>query len=165
LWQVAEVAGRHGPLLARLPPEEHSPLPEMTPFDETIADYSGLHLTTGPHLMAYLRADLEGSGVLPLASLDACRDGEAVRTAGAVIVRQRPGTARGFVFFTLEDETGTVQAIVPPDLYRANRQLIVTSPLLIVDGTLQKRDGTLSVKARRFEGIHAVAPLESHDFY
>ncbi|HQN97204.1 MAG TPA: error-prone DNA polymerase, partial [Thermoanaerobaculales bacterium] len=158
LWQVAEVAGRHGPLLARLPPEESSPLPEMTPFDETIADYSGLHLTTGPHLMAYLRADMDRRGVLPLAELSRRPDGEGVRTAGAVIVRQRPGTARGFVFFTMEDETGTVQAIVPPDLYRANRRLIVTSPLLIVDGTLQKRDGTLSVKARRFEGIHAVAP-------
>ena len=57
--------------------------------------------------------------MLPLASLERGRDGEAVRTAGAVIVRQRPGTARGFVFFTLEDETGTVQAIVPPDLFRA----------------------------------------------
>lgn len=64
-------------------------------------------------------------------------DGDAVRAAGAVLVRQRPGTAHGFVFFTLEDETGTVQAIVPPDLFRANRQLIVTSPLLIVDGTLK----------------------------
>jgi len=157
LWQVAEVAGRHGPLLARLPPEES--------FDETIADYSGLHLTTGPHLMAYLRADMDRRGVLPLAELSRRPDGEGVRTAGAVIVRQRPGTARGFVFFTMEDETGTVQAIVPPDLYRANRRLIVTSPLLIVDGTLQKRDGTLSVKARRFEGIHAVAPIRSHDFH
>ncbi|PWB72185.1 MAG: error-prone DNA polymerase, partial [Holophagae bacterium] len=83
LWQVAEVAGRHGPLLARLPPEAHSPLPEMTPFDETIADYSGLHLTTGPHLMAYLRAGLAQTGVLPLAELERRRDGEAVRTAGA----------------------------------------------------------------------------------
>jgi error-prone DNA polymerase len=165
LWQVAEVAGRHGPLLAKLPPEDDSPLPEMTPLDETIADYSGLHLTTGPHLMAHLREDLGSRGVLPRASLERGRDGEAVRAAGAVIVRQRPSTARGFVFFTLEDETGTVQAIVPPDLYRANRPLIVTSPLLIVDGTLQKRDGTLSVKARRFEAIRAEAPLRSHDFH
>ncbi len=165
LWQVAEVAGRRGPLLANLPPEPTSPLPEMSSLDETIADYSGLNLTTGPHLMAYLRADLQRRGVLPLAELEGRRDGEEVRAAGAVIVRQRPGTAKGFTFFTVEDETGTVQAIIRPDLYRANRQLIVNSPLLLIHGTLQKRDGTLSIKARGFEALRAEMPITSHDFH
>ena len=162
---MAEVAGRRGPLLADLPPEPTSPLPEMSPLDETIADYAGLNLTTGPHLMAYLRADLQARGVVPLAELEKRRDGEMVRAAGAVIVRQRPGTAKGFVFFTVEDETGTVQAIIRPDLFRANRQLIVSSPLLLIDGTLQKRDGTLSIKARGFEALRAEVPITSHDFY
>ena len=165
LWQVAEVAGRQGPLLANLPPEQHSPLPEMTPFDETVADYSGLHMTTGPHLMAYFRPGLARRGVVPLAELEHRRDGEKVQAAGAVIVRQRPGTAKGFVFFTVEDETGTVQAIVRPDLFRANRQLVVTSPMLVVSGTLQKRDGTISIKAESFEALKGEAPLASHDFY
>jgi len=165
LWQVAEVAGRRGPLLADLPPEPGSPLPEMTPFDETVADYSGLHLTTGPHLMAYLRSDLDTRGVVPLARLGDHRDGDVVQAAGAVIVRQRPGTAKGFTFFTVEDETGTAQAIIRPDVFRANRQLIVNSPLLLIRGTLQKRDGTLSIKADSFEALKATAPMQSHDFH
>jgi error-prone DNA polymerase len=165
LWQVAEVAGRRGPLLAQLPPEPSSPLPEMNDLDATIADYAGLNLTTGPHLMAYLRDDMHRREVLPISRLEKLRDGVAVRTAGAVIVRQRPGTARGFVFFTLEDETGTVQAIIRPDLFQKHRQLIVRSPLLIIDGTLQRQDGTISVRARRFEAIHTDAALVSHDFH
>jgi error-prone DNA polymerase len=165
LWQVAEVAGRRGPLLANLPPEQRSPLPEMTPLDETIADYSGLHMTTGPHIMAYFRRDLDRRGVVPLASLERRADGERVTAAGAVIVRQRPGTAKGFTFFTVEDETGTVQAIIRPDLYRANRQLIVSSPMLVIHGTLQKRDGTLSIKADSFEALRGEVPLTSHDFH
>ncbi len=165
LWQVAEVTARRGPLLAHLPPEAASPLPEMSDLEETVADYAGLHLTTGPHLMSYLRSDMDRRGVTPLASLPDLADGSRVRAGGAVIVRQRPGTARGFVFFTMEDETGTVQAIVPPDLFRANRRLVVTSPLLIVDGVLQKRDGTLSVKAEGFEAVRTDARIASHDFH
>jgi error-prone DNA polymerase len=165
LWQVSEVAGRRGPLLAELPPEAGSPLPEMDALEETIADYAGLNLTTGPHLMAHLRADMERRNVVPMARLEHLDDGVSVRTAGAVIVRQRPGTAKGFVFFTMEDETGTVQAIIHPKLFQKNRQLIVRSPLLIVDGTLQKQDGTISVRAQRFEAVRADAAIASHDFH
>jgi error-prone DNA polymerase len=165
LWQVAEVVGRRGPLLAELPPESTSPLSDMTSFERTIADYSGLNLTTGPHLMAHLREEMNRRRVIPIDMLDELPDGAEVRTAGAVIVRQRPGTARGFVFFTMEDETGTVQAIIRPDLFQRSRRLIVASPLLIVDGTLQKQDGTISVKAERFEAIETEAAITSHDFH
>jgi len=165
LWQVAEVAARRGPLLAALPPEEGFPLPEMSPFEETVADYGGLHLTTGPHLLAHLRPWLDRHGVVPLARLEQGQDGAAVITAGAVIVRQRPGTARGTVFITLEDETGMMQAIISSELFRAQRTLIVSSPLLLVDGTLQKRDGTVSVRARRLEAVPAPEAVPSHDFH
>jgi error-prone DNA polymerase len=165
LWQVSEVAGRRGPLFADLPPEKSSPLAEMGPLDETIADYSGLHLTTGPHLMAYAREEMNRRGVVPTAALDDHRDGEVVRVAGAVIVRQRPGTAKGFVFLTMEDETGTVQAIIHPDLFREHRPFIVSTPVLLVEGTLQKQDGTISVRARRFEAVQADAAVTSHDFH
>ncbi|MFV2073254.1 MAG: error-prone DNA polymerase [Thermoanaerobaculales bacterium] len=165
LWQVAEVVGRQGPLLADLPPEKSSPLPEMSELAETIADYAGLHLTTGPHLLAYLRPELDRRGVTPAAALDSLRDGEVVRVAGAVIVRQRPGTAKGFVFLTMEDETGMVQAIIRPDLFRKHRPFLVTTPVLLVEGPLQKQDGTISIKARRFEAVHADAAVESHDFH
>jgi len=165
LWQVSEVVGRRGPLLADLPPEGGSPLSEMSELDETIADYAGLHLTTGPHLLAYLRPELDRRGITPAAALGGLRDGEVVRVAGAVIVRQRPGTAKGFVFLTMEDETGMVQAIIRPDLFRKHRPFLVSTPVLLVEGPLQKQDGTISVKARRFEAVQADAAVESHDFH
>jgi error-prone DNA polymerase len=87
-----------------------------------------------------------------------------VATAGAVIVRQRPGTAKGFVFLTLEDETGMCQAIVRPDLFRENRAVIVGSGTLIVEGRLQKQDGTLSVKGERFRSLQHLETIPSHDF-
>jgi error-prone DNA polymerase len=165
LWQVSEVAGRRGPLFADLPPEKGSPLPEMVPRDQTVADYAGLHLTTGPHLMAYVREELDDRGVVPVAELEKHRDGDAVKVAGAVIVRQRPGTAKGFVFLTMEDETGMMQTIIRPDLFRQHRAFIVSTPVLMVEGTLQKQDGTISVRARRFEAVNAEASIASHDFH
>ena len=165
LWQISEVVGRDGSLFAKLPPEKKSPLPEMTKLESTVADYSGLHLTTGPHLMSYLRPELDRRGVVPAAALNTMRDDDIVRVAGAVIVRQRPGTAKGFVFLTMEDETGMVQAIIRPDLFREHRSFLVSTPVILVEGALQKTDGTLSVKARRFEGVKADTNLESHDFH
>jgi error-prone DNA polymerase len=88
-----------------------------------------------------------------------------VRVAGAVIVRQRPGTAKGFVFLTMEDETGMMQTIIRPDLFREHRAFIVSTPVLLVEGTLQKQDGTISVRARRFEAVQADTTVASHDFH
>ena len=88
-----------------------------------------------------------------------------MRTAGAVIVRQRPGTAKGTVFLTVEDETGMVQAIIRPELFRAQRATIVGSPLVVIDGTLQKRDGTISVRAKRFYPLRGPGAVPSHDFH
>jgi error-prone DNA polymerase len=165
LWQVAEVAGRRGPLLADLPPETTSPLAEMSPQEEAVADYSGLHLTTGPHLVTWLRSQLDRLGAMAMDRLGGLADGTPVRVGGAIIVRQRPGTAKGFVFLTLEDETGTVQAIVRPDLFRDQRTTITGSPLVLVEGTLQSQDGTLSVRAQRFTPLRADAAITSHDFH
>ncbi|MGH9366976.1 MAG: error-prone DNA polymerase, partial [Thermoanaerobaculia bacterium] len=117
LWQVAKVARSSGPLLAELPADDPSPLPEMTREEETAADYRATQMTTGPHLMEHWRARLAARGILSAAELLKVPDGRRVQTAGAVIVRQRPGTAKGFVFLTLEDESGLCQAIVRPDLY------------------------------------------------
>jgi error-prone DNA polymerase len=137
----------------------------MTKLESTVADYSGLHLTTGPHLMSYLRPELERRGAVPVSALEDMKDDDIVRVAGAVIVRQRPGTAKGFTFLTMEDETGMVQAIIRPDLFREHRPFLVSTPVILVEGALQKSDGTLSVKARAFEGVEADMQLESHDFY
>jgi error-prone DNA polymerase len=177
LWQVAKVARPAGPLLDELPADDPSPLPEMSPEEETAADYSATQMTAGPHLMEHWREKLTALGILSAAELARRSDGERVTAAGAVIVRQRPGTAKGFVFLTLEDETGMCQAIVRPDLFRENRSVIVGSGMLIVEGRLQKQDGTLSVKGERFRSFQhflsggpcgppapPVETIPSHDF-
>jgi len=165
LWQVAELARPAGELFDGLPLDARSPLPEMSAVEETLADYESTSLTTGPHLIQHLRPRLDAEGVLSTKQLEGCRDGDWVKAGGAVIVRQRPGTAKGFVFLSIEDETGVFQAIVRPDLFQENRALIVGSPGLVVEGRVQKQDGTLSVKAER---LWRLSPLEtdvpSHDF-
>jgi error-prone DNA polymerase len=164
LWQVARLAKPAGPLLDRLPDPEPSPLPEMTPVEEVQADYGGAQLTLGPHPVSYMRELLAQKGVTPAAGLAALPNGVRVRTAGSVIVRQRPGTAKGLLFLTLEDETGMSQAVVPPDLLQQHRKLIVGSPGLLVEGILQKRDGTISVKGEKFWSLKELVAVPSHDF-
>jgi error-prone DNA polymerase len=94
------------------------------------------------------------------------RNGRPVRVAGCVIVRQRPGTAHGFVFLSLEDETGISNIIVTPGVFEANRGVLVNAPLLLVEGALQKQDGAVSVKAARLEPLPPLAAaIPSHDFH
>ncbi|HKB70024.1 MAG TPA: error-prone DNA polymerase [Thermoanaerobaculia bacterium] len=164
-WQAARVARPAGPLFSELPGAGGSPLPEMRPEEETTADYRATEMTTGPHLVRHIRPRLDAFSVSTTAELRKLPDGGRVRAAGAVIVRQRPGTAKGFVFLTLEDETGMAQAIIRPDLFREQRALIVGSPGLVVEGILQKSDGTLSVRAERFWSLGEFRGVPSHDFH
>jgi len=164
LWQVAKVAREAGPLFSELPADDPSPLPEMSPVEETRADYATAEMTAGPHMLAHLRNGLARRGVTSAAQLSRRRDGETVTAAGAVIVRQRPGTAKGFVFLTLEDETGMLQAIVRPDLFKQQRAVVVGSGALVVEGRLQKQDGSMSVRAERFWTIPEFERMPSHDF-
>jgi len=145
-----------------------SPLPEMTTPERLIADYSGTGLTVGPHPMTFRRHDLAMRGVLPALELARARAGRRVRTAGMVITRQRPGTAKGFVFLTLEDETGISNIIVRPDLYASERLTIVESSFLLVEGVLQNQDGVTSIKAERVSKLDGLSPqsaVDSHDFH
>jgi len=119
-------------------------------MDRTLADYAGTGLTVGPHIMKYLREQLTRDGVSRAIDLKRARDGSWAKIAGLVIVRQRPGTAKGFCFLTLEDETGTSNAVVVPDMFQRHRALIHTAALLQVEGPLQKVDGVIHVRARRF---------------
>jgi error-prone DNA polymerase len=121
-------------------------------------------MTTGAHPGTYVRDVLDRQGVTAAAKLAALPNRQTVRIGGAVIVRQRPGTARGLLFVTLEDETGTIQAAVMPDLLQQERQVLVRSPGLIIEGILQKRDGTLTVKAEKVWPL-AMTPVSSHDFH
>jgi error-prone DNA polymerase len=147
------------------PPEHDSPLRPMSPPERLLADYAGTSLTIGPHPMAMRRAELALRGVLRATDLPRGRHGRRVRVAGAVITRQRPGTAKGFVFLTLEDETGIANIIVQPDLFSTHRSVIVGEPYLLVEGTLQIQEGVTSVKADRVLPLAGVGPEpRSHDF-
>jgi error-prone DNA polymerase len=138
----------------------------MTLVERVQADYDGTGLTIGPHPMALVRASLATRGVARALDLVHGRAGRRVRVAGAVITRQRPGTAKGFVFLSLEDETGIANIIVNPDVFAANKPVIVGAPYLLVDGILQNQSGAVSVKAERVEALSQVGPeVESHDFH
>ena len=165
LWQAARLGKDAGPLFDDEPDRAPSPLAPMSALEETLADFQSAGLSVGPHPMAYVRAELARRGVKTTAELDPLPAGLTVRFAGSVIVRQRPGTARGMLFLTLEDETGMAQAIITPTLMQEHRRLIIESPGLVVEGTLQKRDGSLSVKAERFWPLPRLAETPSHDWH
>ncbi len=147
------------------PSEEPSPLAPMDAVERLHADFRNSGLTIGPHPMSFHRERMNRLGVIPAAGIRLVRDGVLVRIAGCVICRQRPGTAKGFLFLSLEDETGISNAIVRPDLFDAERTTLVSAPYLIVEGLLQNQDGVVSVKAERVRPIDtSLAPAPSHDF-
>jgi error-prone DNA polymerase len=142
------------------------PLKPMTETERLVADYAGTGLTVGRHPMALRREELATRGVLRACDLRSARQGRRVRVAGMVITRQRPGTAKGFVFLTLEDETGIANIIVRPDLFARDRLVVVEEPFLIVDGVLQNQDGVTSVRAEQLQGLRGVdVDFDAHDFY
>ena len=180
LWQVEKAVRPSGELyrdlgsgirdqLIQIPdpgsPIPNSPLRSMDAEERLHADYSGMGLTLGPHPMALRRDQLTRLGVLPASELPSRRGGHRVRVAGMVITRQRPGTAKGFVFLTLEDETGVSNIIVRPDLYDREKTAVVRYPFLMVDGVLQHQDGVISVRAEHVEGIEGGAAVDAHNFY
>jgi error-prone DNA polymerase len=167
LWQAGHAAQPAGPLLDALPePERASPLAQMTHEERLHADFSGTGFTIGRHPMAYHRGEMNTLGVTPANQLQGMRDGSYVRVAGCVIVRQRPGTAKGFVFLSMEDETGVINVIVTPALFDRHRFALLSSSFLLIDGALQNLDNVISVKAGRVEALSGrVAADVSHDFH
>ena len=187
LWQAERAARPAGPLLAddpapaskkdvgclflQSPGSEKdtrrlSPLRQMTLIERVSADYTATGLTIGPHPMALVRRTLAARGVLRASDLHITRPGRRVRVAGAVITRQRPGTAKGFVFLSLEDETGIANAILTPDVFASHTRTVVDAPYLLIEGLLQNQDGAVSVKAERIEALADTGPRPvSHDFH
>src|ERR1039457_223892 len=176
LWQVERAVRFAGPLLEAIPESDTaSPLAPMTPEERLVADFRGAGLTVGPHPMAYRRAALRRARVLSAQELTQVVHGRYVRTAGCVIARQRPGTAKGFVFLSLEDETGISNAIISPDVMEQNRILIQSEKFLLLEGVLQNQEGVISVKVDRLAPMreaYAVetvdvtdADVRSHDFH
>jgi error-prone DNA polymerase len=151
---------------ASLSESEFCPLKPMTEPERLVADYAGTGLTIGRHPMALRREELAMRGVLRAIDLRSARQGRVVRVAGMVITRQRPGTAKGFVFLTLEDETGVANIIVRPDLFARDRMVIIEEPFLVVEGVLQNQDGVTAVRAEAVQGMRGVdIDFDAHDFY
>jgi error-prone DNA polymerase len=116
--------------------------------------------------MAHRRAEWNGMNIKRACDLKAIPDGRFTRIAGCVIARQRPGTAKGFLFLSLEDETGIANAIVTPDVYERNRILLTGGKFLMIEGILQNQDNVISVKARHIHSLSVTAAeTESHDFH
>jgi error-prone DNA polymerase len=167
LWQVERAVRDSGPLLDELPePDESSPLQPMDSEERLVADFRGTGMTVGPHPMAYHRERMNRLGVRQAKDLIHVASGQRLRVGGCVIARQRPGTAKGFVFLSLEDETGVANAIINPDLFQKNRMLVSGEKFLIVEGILQNQDNVISVKAQRVLPLRITrAPTTSHDFH
>jgi error-prone DNA polymerase len=143
-----------------------SPLAAMTREERLVADFRGTGLTVGLHPMGHHRAEMKRRGVRSAMELLNLPNGMHVRIAGGVITRQRPGTAKGFVFISLEDETGISNAIVTPQLFERDHVVIVHQQFLMIEGELQNQDGVISVKAKRIEPLRITrAETTSHDFH
>jgi error-prone DNA polymerase len=167
VWQVEEAVRPVGPLLKQHRGHQvSSPLRQMTTEERLSADYSGTGLTVGHHPLHYRRNELRAMKVLSSSELRNYKDGEYVRAAGCVIARQRPGTAKGFIFLSMEDETGIANVIITPDLYERERVVVTRSKFVLVEGALQNQDGVIHVKAKRIQPL-AFHNLEvrSHDFH
>jgi error-prone DNA polymerase len=175
LWQVERANRRPGPLMETSVGSEllenneapsSSPLTPMTPKERIFADFRGTGLTVGPHPLAQHRAQLNSHGISPAGVLKHLPDGKPVEVVGAVIVRQRPGTAKGFVFLSLEDETGVANIIITPQLFERDHTVVVHHAFLQIKGFVQNQDGVVSVKAGHIEPFElATAEVPSHDFH
>jgi error-prone DNA polymerase len=182
LWQIERASRHAGPLLERCEEaqgallleddyesreaEKYSPLEAMTPEARLISDFRNTGMTVGPHPMRYHRENLRRQGILSARDLLHVADGTKVRVAGAVIARQRPGTAKGFVFLSLEDETGIANAIVTPQLFQEEHVVLVNQRFLLIVGHLQNQDNVISVKAERVRALGLTrAETVSHDFH
>jgi error-prone DNA polymerase len=167
LWQVERAMRWSGPLLNDLPEDdEQSPLSAMNQEERLVADFRATGLTVGPHPMQYRRQDMQRMGIFRASDLAKLKNGRRLRIGGSVIARQRPGTAKGMMFISLEDETGIANAIINPELLQKNRVLLISERFLMVEGILQNQDNVIHIKAEKVSPLSVTrAPMVSHDFH
>jgi len=167
LWQ-AELAMRPaGPLfdVERIDVPEPGPLARMTNSERLNTDFRRTSLTIGRHPMSFHRQRMNELGVVPASELQRVPNGRRVRTAGCVICRQRPGTAKGLVFLSVEDETGVSNAVIMPDVFAEQRATLLENAYLLIDGELQNIDNVVTVKVAHLTPLHvAEEAVPSHDF-
>jgi error-prone DNA polymerase len=167
LWQVERAVRWSGPLLDELPEMDgESPLVAMTDEERLVADFRATGLTVGPHPMQYRREEMKRMGIYRASDLAHLPNGRRLRIGGCVIARQRPGTAKGMMFMSLEDETGIANAIFAPDLLQKNRVLLISERFLMVEGILQNQDNVIHIRAEKVSPLRVTrAETASHDFH
>jgi error-prone DNA polymerase len=167
LWQVERAVRWPGPLLDELPEiDGESPLAAMTDEERLVADFHATGLTVGPHPMQYRRQEMKRMGIYCASDLAHLPHGRRLRIGGCVIARQRPGTAKGMMFMSLEDETGIANAIFAPDLLQKNRALLVSERFLMIEGILQNQDNVIHIRAEKISPLSVTrAETVSHDFH
>jgi len=168
LWDSELAIRPTGPLFSDhlSPATSHQPLPPMSASERLNSDFRQTHLTIGKHPMAFHREKLDALGVTPASQLKFVRNGRVVRIAGCIICRQRPGTAKGLLFLSIEDETGVSNAVVMPDVFDRERKTILNNSYLMIDGEMQNVDNVYTVRAAHFEPLHvAEEAVPSHDFH
>jgi error-prone DNA polymerase len=167
LWQVERAVRKHGPLFEGVGElDAESPLSRMSIEERLISDFHGTGLTTGPHPMAYQRDNIRRMGIHSAIDIKNLPDGKEAVIAGCVITRQRPGTAKGLIFMTLEDETGTARVIIKPDFYEKNRVAVLYERFVQISGTIQNREGVVNLIAKQIDPLAvSAAETSSHDFH
>ena len=166
LWDSELAMRPAGPLFSSIDQAEDSPLAPMTSSERLNSDFRGTSLTIGKHPMAFHRIKMDEIGVTPARDLKLIPNGHLVRIAGCIICRQRPGTAKGLLFLSLEDETGVSNAVVMPDVFDRERATILNNSYLVIQGEMQNLDGVHTVRAARFDPLHlAEEAVPSHDFH
>jgi error-prone DNA polymerase len=167
LWQVERAVRWSGPLLDELPEiDAESPLAAMTDEERLVADFRATGLTIGPHPMQYRREEMKRMGIYCASDLAHLPDGRRLRIGGCVIARQRPGTAKGMMFMSLEDETGIANAIFAPELLQNNRALLISERFLMIEGILQNQDNVIHIRAEKVSPLSVTrAETTSHDFH
>jgi error-prone DNA polymerase len=167
LWQVERAVRWSGPLLDELPEVDgESPLAAMTDEERLVADFHSTGLTVGPHPMQYRRAEMKRMGIYSASDLAHLPNGQRLRIGGCVIARQRPGTAKGMMFMSLEDETGIANAIFAPDLLQKNRVLLISERFVMIEGILQNQDNVIHIRAEKVSPLRVTrAETTSHDFH
>jgi len=166
MWRASSAQRKVTPLLEpAIVTSDASPLQPMTPMERLDADFRNTRFTIGAHPMKFFRDRLRSEGVKTAAEMRQARNGALVRVAGSVIVRQQPMTAKGFVFLSMEDETGIVNVILTPQMFDSARATVVNEPYLVIDGVLQNQQGVIHVKAGRVRGLGMeAAAVGSKDF-
>ena len=167
LWQVERAVRWSGPLLDELPEiDGESPLSPMTDEERLVADFRATGMTAGPHPMQYRREEMKRMGIYRASDLAQIPNGRRLRVGGCVIARQRPGTAKGMMFLSIEDETGIANAIVAPDVLQKNRVLLISERFLMIEGILQNQDNVIHIRAEKVLPLSVTrAETVSHDFH